>query len=314
MAINRRKPSLVEQLQAESLNPRVATEDLLRKAKLVAAKLDLPEFQAWIDCELLGYDEKDKLPRYRTVQGQLHGLNSMRGWVPLTPSSLTDSVTRTQPVRSAVSEISDLLHRGNSDSEGMFAVPLGSMLVSWGGQMQERILVQLHIDRAAFAQILDAVKNTILDWSLKLEKAGITGVGLSFSSEEKTLAHSQKVFVKVNTIKNFAGVMGELSGQATIQGGDRNLNSGIRPDEASELLSQILKHINELILTVEQREALNAEIDRLQRGLEVPREHPSRLRSGFESIKRILESAGSGATTDIVKVGILTGIKILLGT
>jgi hypothetical protein len=35
VAINLRQPSLVEQLQAESLNPRVATEDLLRKAKCV---------------------------------------------------------------------------------------------------------------------------------------------------------------------------------------------------------------------------------------------------------------------------------------
>ena len=63
MATNRREPSLVEQLQAESLNSRVATEDLLRKAKVVAAKLDLLDFQAWIECELNGYTEKDKLPR-----------------------------------------------------------------------------------------------------------------------------------------------------------------------------------------------------------------------------------------------------------
>jgi hypothetical protein len=216
-------------------------------------------------------------------------------------------------VYQAVSEISDLLRRGNSDSEGTFAVPFGSMTVSWGGLMRERTLVQLHIDRAAFAQILDAVKNTILDWSLKLEKVGITGVGLSFSREEKDLAHSPTVFVKVNNIENFAGVMGEISGQATIQGGDRN-SSGISRDEGRELLSQILKHIDELILTNEQRKALNAEIERLQHGLEAPQEHPSRLRSGFESIKRILESAASGATTDILKAGILTGIKILLGT
>jgi hypothetical protein len=280
---NRQEPSLVDQLQAESLNPRVAIEDLLRKAKVVAAKLDLLEFQAWVECELNGYTEKDKLPRYRTVQGQLHGLNPMRGWIPLTPSSGTDGITRTQPVHQAISELSDLLHRGNSDSEGIFAVPFGSMMVSYGGLMQERTLVQLHIDRAAFAQILDAVRNTILDWSLKLEKAGITGVGLSFTREEKDLAHSPKVLVNVNTIENFAGVMGELSGKASIQGGNRNLNSEINPDDGRDLLSQILKHIDELILTIEQRKALNAEIDQLQRGLEAPRKQPSRLRSGFES-------------------------------
>jgi AbiTii len=314
VANNAQEPSLVEQLQAESLNRSVAIEDLLRKAKVVAAKLDLMEFQAWVECELSGYTEKDKVPRYRIVQGQLHGLNPMRGWIPLTPSSGTDGITRTQPVHQAISELSDLLHRGNSDAEGILAVPLGSMMVSYGGFMNERTLVQLHIDRAAFAQILDAVRNTILDWSLKLEKAGITGVGLSFSREEKHIAHSPKILVNVNTIEHFAGVMGENSGRATIHEGNRNLKSQIDPDDSRDILSQILKHIDELVLTGEQREALDVAINELQVAVEAPTEQPSRLRAMFESVKRILESAGSGAATDIVKVGIIAAIKVLLGT
>jgi len=67
--------SLVEQLQAEALDRSVPTEDLLRKAKVVAAKLDLPDFLAWIEKELGGYDAGDAVPSYRVVSGEVRGWN-----------------------------------------------------------------------------------------------------------------------------------------------------------------------------------------------------------------------------------------------
>jgi len=39
--------SLVDELQRDALNPGVGVSDLLRKAKTIAVKLDLPALAAW---------------------------------------------------------------------------------------------------------------------------------------------------------------------------------------------------------------------------------------------------------------------------
>ena len=62
--------SHVEELQAEALNSSVPVDDLLRKAKIVAEKLDIRDFADWIERELTGYGEQDEYPVYRKVQGE----------------------------------------------------------------------------------------------------------------------------------------------------------------------------------------------------------------------------------------------------
>jgi hypothetical protein len=52
--------SLIEELQHDALNSNVRVGDLLRKAKIIAVKLDLPEFEKWVENELNGYKAKAK--------------------------------------------------------------------------------------------------------------------------------------------------------------------------------------------------------------------------------------------------------------
>jgi hypothetical protein len=78
--------SLVEQIQADVLDRTVPVTDLLRKAKVVAIKLDLPELLAWAEAEPNGYqDEKVPVPQYRrqvagrlrAYKGSPHGLHNI---------------------------------------------------------------------------------------------------------------------------------------------------------------------------------------------------------------------------------------------
>ena len=71
--------SLVEELQAEALKPGVTASDLLRKALVVATKLDVQEMREWILCELDGYPEGQRVPPYREIRGQLMMNNPVRG-------------------------------------------------------------------------------------------------------------------------------------------------------------------------------------------------------------------------------------------
>ena len=49
---------IIIELQREALNESVSIESLMRKAYLVAKKLDLKEFEEWLKQEQNGYDEK----------------------------------------------------------------------------------------------------------------------------------------------------------------------------------------------------------------------------------------------------------------
>ena len=89
--------SLVEELQSEAIKPTVAASDLLRKALVVATRLDIREMRDWIRCELDGYVEGQPVPAYRQIRGQLMMYNPVRGWVPV--SFPTSEVERNYTVR-----------------------------------------------------------------------------------------------------------------------------------------------------------------------------------------------------------------------
>src|ERR1700731_741858 len=79
------KDSIVLELQRDALDPAVPVSDLLRKALVVASKLEQRDLETWINSELNGYpDEPDlNVPPYRRIVGEVKALNPFHGWVPL---------------------------------------------------------------------------------------------------------------------------------------------------------------------------------------------------------------------------------------
>jgi hypothetical protein len=75
--------SVVLELQRDALDKNVGVSDLLRKALVVARKLSLHDFQAWVENELNGYRDTFNIPDYREMHGQVRGFNPYRGWLPI---------------------------------------------------------------------------------------------------------------------------------------------------------------------------------------------------------------------------------------
>lgn len=71
--------SIVLELQRDALNPSISVLILLRKAYVVARKLNIRQFQEWIELELNGY-KGHPIPEYRVVRGQLRAWNPYHGW------------------------------------------------------------------------------------------------------------------------------------------------------------------------------------------------------------------------------------------
>ena len=75
--------SLVLELQRDSLDSSVAISGLLRKALVVAHKLQIREFEEWVTRELDGYQNAAEVPQYRQIQGSVRVWNPFHGWQPV---------------------------------------------------------------------------------------------------------------------------------------------------------------------------------------------------------------------------------------
>jgi hypothetical protein len=76
---------LILQIQAAALDSKASVTDALRKAKLACVKLELKEFEEWIELELSGYIDKkvSEMPQYRMIRGVPQGWNPFHGWQPV---------------------------------------------------------------------------------------------------------------------------------------------------------------------------------------------------------------------------------------
>lgn len=60
--------TLLREIQQASTDPAVDLPSLLRKCKVLAARLKHDDFSKWVDCELNGYPDANSVPTYRHIQ------------------------------------------------------------------------------------------------------------------------------------------------------------------------------------------------------------------------------------------------------
>jgi len=291
-----RMASLIEELQRDALNPNVRVADLLRKAKTIAVKLDLPELEKWVENELNGYRSAD-VPDYRILEGHVRGLNPHRGWIPvLFKSNAREQAFTKRHIRTMVAEMESLT--ANSGGGEL------TILLSAEEKRALRRRSGLNFDFAIFVPssaligILDAIRNALLDWSLKLEKLGVRGDGMSFSPDEREKAREAQVIYNIGSIGTLTGNIGSGSGSFTVEG---NI---INPDSKSlilDLVDRIRSSEAQLGLNAESAKNLNQALDGLQS--EVTSREPSsgRVKEFLASIRSIAEGvAGNFFTQGIL--------------
>ena len=163
---------IVDSLTSES--SRVA--DTLRRAKILAHKMRLPEFGCWIDDELNGYSGDSKLPPYRICK--THNLatilNPIGGGIknqvlPLDhlPKDIQSSA-ESMSFRQGVGELEGMANEdGMSEAWPADAVrSIARTLDVVGGRL---IDVRRPVPKTTVQGILDNVKNRLLDFVLELQ-------------------------------------------------------------------------------------------------------------------------------------------------
>lgn len=285
---------LVLQLQQDALNREVPVTDLLRKALVVARKLKLPEFESWIRRELEGYQPDAEFPPYRKMRGQVRGWNPFHGWLPVHIQNAEHAERiMTRPTPQPIAEIEDLLADQKTGELQMPFDPDAEMVFQRATQ-EVTSFVTL-ISRSALAGILNAVRNTILNWTLELEAKDVVGEGLSFTAAELKAAAGS------GSVNNY--FMGPVQTAQIQHSSPYAIQVAAPPLDLAELrrfLESWQAQVPGLGLEANDRASVAAEVATIEAALTSPTPRQSVIRECLESMRRVLEGAAGNVAGPLI--------------
>ncbi|MBA1333753.1 MAG: hypothetical protein HPY66_0146 [Firmicutes bacterium] len=173
--------SLLREIQNAAVSSDNKIADILRKCKILAARLGNKEFEEWVENELNGYQSKDQLPDYRVLErveskghfGGPFGSGLRNALIP--PSCIEDKQIREFISTEYLSQgISTYEHLLSSRNEGTFQIPWPADLVAlYGEQIYENMNCMQAwkvISRGSIVGLIDSVRNRVLSFVIEIEK------------------------------------------------------------------------------------------------------------------------------------------------
>jgi hypothetical protein len=296
-------PGLIEEIQRDALDPKSSISALLRKVKVAASKLNLPPTERWVDHELNGY-EKATLPAYRELSGSPKALKPYRGWIPiLFGNDELDAMLALCSVGESVASLESVIERSES-SFVQFPIPPG-MVVKINDLMDVSFgTMSVHLSISQIHGLLDAVRNLVLEWALKLERAGISGEGMSFNKEEKQLANAASNTFNIGSIGSMVGNLGSQNSSGDI------VASAISVDQVKSLADQLHPHLAALKAAGADGRLLDTSLANIHKQGTSRNPDQSVLRGALTDLRNAL----SGAAGNLIASGAITMIsKMLVG-
>lgn len=289
---------LVLQLQRDALNSSVRVSDLLRKAKVAAVKLGIEEMAEWVEQEFNGYEKE--VPPYRVLHGKpvlidAYGASSSlngRDSAEYMRLSTRDIGCGIEKIVAFLENKCDLFCRFSQEF-------IADMHAIYGDNCYDGGTV---IGQEMLCSVISSVRNVILDWSLKLEAAGILGEGFTFTPKEKELAKEPSI--QHITINGDNAVVGTTGAAVTV-----NHVHGLDMARVAETLREIESLLPAMRLTRDSEAEANDILERATAEIGKSRPDTGTVRSLLGSLKTIAEGAAGG----IASSGVVTAIAALVG-
>lgn len=171
--------SLLREIQDAAIDGSTDLETLLRKCRLLAARLKNEQFKQWVQSELDGYPSGTEVPDYRKFHCQCFGhfsgpFHSGMRDAPIPemciPKEFRDGLTNIS-MREGVSALKDLTD--NCGDEGTLRSEWpADAYAFFGQQIYERMnLMQawMRISKSSVVGILSTVRNRILNFAIEIE-------------------------------------------------------------------------------------------------------------------------------------------------
>lgn len=288
--------SIVLELQQEVLKPDCDILNALRKAHVIASKLKLQEFDAWIMHELNGYPEAEieNVPEYRKVRGKLKAWNPYHGWVPVVfPNSEVETQLCFRFLGNSISEILSLYK--NSDSYITLSYP-GDVerIIDEGTSFPFSTNYLLFVSVHVLKSIIDKVANCLLEWTLRLENEGILGQGMCFSQEEAGMAKKLP-----QTINNYYGnvINGDVK-QSQVVSGDHNTVS-FNYEQVNDMLQKVKEVIKDELSSPEDRESVEELIAEVETKISAQAK-PNMIKAALAALREFLICSGANVAGGLI--------------
>lgn len=290
---------LIAEIQRDAINDDASVSSLLRKVKLAAAKLKLDDLASWVDLELNGYPNRD-VPNYRRASGPVRWWNPYRGWQPLGGDATILNKLSEATFGDSVASIEAMVHDKTGSLISTFPPELLQILSDGMGINVAQAGVE--ISKAAAIGILDAVRTATLNWAIEMEKAGVHGENLSFSSAEQSSAQSASTVFHINSIGSFTGNLGVGNTSGDITTAPLNI------ERVRNLVSQVKAHAQ----TLTNEGVDGRELTRCLAAIEAQLQNkdPSLLRLALKRLQEVVVKASGG----LVAHGVLAMLHQIVGT
>lgn len=301
--------TLLRDIQDAAQDSNVDLADLLRKCKVLAARLKHAEFAQWVTRELNGYENAEDVPAYRRIAVQSIGyfsgpFGSGISNAPIPAALLPEDmrhVATEQPFPQPVSTLA------------AFSSGHGEMLKGkWSGDLiayvQQRYPMYEHmvladawrvIPDAAIHGILDTIRTRVLDFVLAIEEAE-PAAGEAEPGEPAR--------VSKDTVTNVFHTVIQQGGQANIgTAGDAHIRTGAItyssavPEEEHAALDSLLDKLRKHLETAppdDRAEAADT-LARVERELATPTPRLERMTNYLKLIAAIVTAAAP--TVDLLR-------------
>jgi hypothetical protein len=276
---------LVTELQRAALDEKSSVSSLLRKALVVASKLQVSDFESWARSELEGYqDGSTPLPVYRKIHGAPKVWNPYRGCfqdLQCETPKLAETISR-MPLGASVDELEQ--GRSKDGASRMFSYPPGLEHSLMDNMKGVKMKPTLEISESTIRGVLGRVKTIVLQWSLTLERQGVLGEGMTFTPEERTQAAS----VHIDTF-----IQGVSGSQIQVNSPGARQQQGMSHEQLVELrkLVELVEGTLRGSSDSEDVRELRAEVATLRAQSESPKPKRSVVRESLSSLRAVLEGA-----------------------
>lgn len=218
---------IVLQLQREALDGSSDILNLLRKVRIISYKLGLEDLSTWVKNEVGGYthgDPSERVPKYRHIAGgTIEFFNPSRGYSPTFIGDINIKRELEKVVISmGIPQITSYLNSNNTEFRYEFDPRIQKIL---NNESNTPVFLSFSIRYpiSCLHQILEDVRNVVIDWTLLLESNGILGADLTFS--EKEIGTAATATSIVNFITNIFNDSSDIQIQQNSKDAEQTVNS-----------------------------------------------------------------------------------------
>jgi hypothetical protein len=196
------------------------------------------------------------------------------------------------PINMTIPAIEESLKnaKGNGSFEFLYPAELEAVLSNSLNLKNVRLHIKLNVHQ--IVDILHAVRNILLEWTLNMEKQGVLGENLMFSPEDKKKSEA----VTAQTINHFSiGQVGSFVQSAKgsfVQGSVEATTTTTLSQSTLELVQQIDALLPASNLPAEIHAEAQAALGELKQAATASQPDRGRLQKGLETLKRALAPAG----------------------